>query len=148
MPGGIAARERYRARRSLQGHAVEKSVDSYAWVSFAGPEQRSTSSSPAPPPPHLLHPLEGLERSNQTGGRDFHSVRNDVHAPVHPVGEIHLGMAGFASHRAISGRATASKIVGSTVLNLDIGLDLNDLSRELPTLLEPFHEDLSEESFR
>lgn len=99
------------------------------------------------PASHLLDSANRLERADETGRRNLRPVGDDVHAPVHSVGEINIGAAAVAPHRGVSRRAAASEAMGGAVFDPEVGLDLYDPSRELLAIIESSHQNLSEKRF-
>ena len=97
---------------------------------------------------HLFQTRHGLQGSDQTRRRHALRIRNHVEAPVHPVHEVHVGVAAIQPHGRVSLRPSAAVAVGGLVLDAEVGLDLDDAARELGAVVEVADEDLAEEGLR
>ena len=78
-----------------------------------------------PPRTHQVEPSHWCDRSEKHGGGSSFLAAHDIGAPVHPVGEVHVEVAGPAKHH-FSARRRPSVGMRSGIISSHIGLNLDD----------------------
>ncbi len=88
-------------------------------------------------------PFDRFHGSQKHCGWETILFRNDVQHPMHAVGEVDIGMAGWAPHRAVAVCKTGAG-VAPVVFGADVGLGFGDQTSNALISLE-FDEALSEQ---
>ena len=84
-----------------------------------GPVRSRRGATPAHGVVARQHPPRPQQHRRPVPGRPAH----DVHAVVHPVGEVDVGVPGRSEHRGVAGRAAAVGVGGRVRLVVRLGLD-------------------------
>src|SRR5438552_11023131 len=80
-------------------------------------------------PAHERLAFERLERAHQHRLGHLGRLAHDVHAVVHAVDEVDVGVAGRAPHHLVPWRAVPARAVRGAVGGATVGLDLDDAAR-------------------
>ncbi len=102
--------------------------------------------SAAPPVAHRVLSLEGLEAANEHGLRVALPTGDHVHAPVHPIASVHVGVSARPEHDLVTARpSSAGGGVGCRVFHTPVGFHLDDHTGRAP-IIDGGHEPCAEES--
>lgn len=83
-----------------QGRSVVTLVDAHRLGEASRTRGQQAVGDVASPRSHQIHPLQRLAGTQQNGFGNPFSIADDVHAPMHPVGEIDVEPSGRTEHRA------------------------------------------------
>ncbi len=97
-----------------------------------------------PPFPHELDAVDRRGGAQQHRGGVAGLGRDDVGAPVHAVGEVHVEVPGRPEHH-LGARRHAPVRVAAGVVGPEVRLDLDDARRQPTPVVGPAHEQLVEQ---
>src|SRR5206468_10674297 len=104
-----------------QAVVLPRDAERLAEASRSGAEEAPRVDRAAPL--HLLHAVHGLEGTDEDSGRGSLLLADEVEAPVHAVGAVHVRVAGRAEHGAVALVLAAEAVARRILLVVGLGLD-------------------------
>ena len=122
---GVARREPKRV--AVQRLAIERFVDGHRGTEFArSVHQIAVALRFRPALAHRLDPAQRFRGAQQHGLGDIRFLRDDIHAPMHAVREVNVGVAAGEIHRLVARAAQAAARVARGIVRAEVSLRLDE----------------------